>query len=1194
MAEIDKTGGTLDVRTVEKSAGQLGLELAKKYNLNYETVDYTSIPVIKRFVDLLTAPTNSLVGRIVPENLGRVVKSAEQVLNTYARFSVEHMDDARIDLRWDISIDELRSITVDKLNLMSGAKFDRLVDQTDGWMHDAVVDSLSYADKLKVKEEALKYKRESLTGAEELATAARDVFDEIERQGIERYSTDYIVQGHRVWIAFKPEQVVSATAYSPVVERYLNSSMPLNIEPDPTILTSTIEETGDITADSLDDIRQINVETISPEQKTVYDGLMSEQTKARNDYRKLAKDLRFAKAAIEAERELQTRSGVDRSESITGLRKYAEDLARRTEAAKVAAKESTVRVNDFRDSLVAELGENTVFGVAPSLSDRAKAIERLKDIANEVPADGDMQQMIMATTKMYAYDRILTDTLISLGPQWNPKRFPDTPLSDLFHQAVAAGHVNIELFSKVLDSNNLSMGEFAQLSRDTIRVAARLMSSKSRAKRILNKMFKADAEFQDWFDKSVPTVREMQALARGRSNIQRILHLGQSLMLTQPATMAMNSIGGGVNVGLRVYLNAFNAGLQKLFYNTRFAGEYFDDSSQTDKRIVPSSFTEIVAPIRELWQVFGYGKEFGKPIPSVQIQAAKNKNILRLQKLIDAFPEVEGKLLAPLEADVESIGTEREAQTLQIWEKQIDLLPAGPKKRRLTQELATAKNRALNEQTRISTRLRQGEALVHRMLRLNRAQEQFFRIGTFLGQLDNYAKQQNIDLVDLEAKNDLSAIPDDLVNRAMEDALEATYGRRPSPRARQGSFDALWYSATRFMNDKLLSGTLVYFPNFAVNFLRQHLELNPLTGIRLLRAMHRSEYAQGNYDAIGKSIFGAMALGAAWLIRSSRYDEEEGKSNLREVGNWPGGTEWYSVGGVDLRPTPFAPFLAMADIYERQRRGLPQQIKTPGQLLQAFGTEQRNLTGMADWLDKALQQLTDGSLIAQDKLKQTAGSAIGEWVSHFATPFQMLTDVVSIFDADQRKLKDTRGMFQGAIIDPTLAKIPYLRNGLPDRIDPLTGRPMVNADSAAGPIARQLTGFRLLPEKSYVGTVFAENGIALRDWIPFTGIPEVDRELVATIARNVSKMTEQYETADIRNRPLDEQVAEMFADYKTEAVAALADTLSKYPELDDYLLERKELNFWERRVEERQQKAKGLPTAEEIYRKRRTERLAKP
>ena len=1068
----------------------------------------------------------------------------------------------------------------------------------------------------------------------------------------------YEVNGHKVWIAFKPEQVISATDLLPVTESYFGADLE-NYKID-----NWKEKLDKLRADNkveplaLNEIEQIFTQMNSeagmnslmenlPLPKSVEEGFGAgdpvdpkgdagatvEDADNATRYQAIYEEYKLSSAKLAADnrnirdlgktlRELKklADSGTDVKESWQATQKLLETAKQEKDKSfrynQVIIQELRSRwikvAEDARKQQISDAAQEYSEKAAEFIKNQRRAQERLNN-PDLVDNFKDASYRDVMRLKDFAkITNVAMDVLKAANIEVLPKE--ERSFHRQLMDAITGGNVNLDQLDTALAPHNLTIAKVVDAFLYAGSEAGKIMQVLSAAKKDLNK-FKAGApealsahldklfteipQLELWVKTNVPTMNEIRSLVKGRNNIMRFINIHNGAMLLNPATQMTNFTISTANLAGQGLLN-FMENLELRI----MGGEY--DVKQLDGSVVKKSFEKVplsdsFRPLIELASVLnhvrhldtiGWIDEGVKPVgrPNDRV----NRAIELVDKIAEIFPDVQKDLLASMSADIESMDIPVMEKTLDTMRRQIELMPEGAIRDKKLSEIAKQQIKLKQEGGKIAEKLRAGEAVMHKLMVIGRGPERMLRTAAFAGQLEFYAKRYGQDVVKMLEEGKLHEVNPDAVKRAVNDALTITYGKQPEKNASGFSYYAYLQWLRRGESKLAIAANLIQpFQNFMVQATRQIYEWSPaklLSYVFTAKSAWGSR-ADGDFSGINKALVGTLAWTFAYGKVKAKYDEAEEK-NLP-----PEHPQWDAFGSLSLKGTPWGAMFYVADVVERHRRGLA----IDGNLLKAaqeLGADFRGIGGMFEFMDNFYEKFAKGDESWGDKAVDAASLAVGNWFSGFATPLRSLTDFTAMFDEDQRTLKDIYGWGYGGLVLPTLDKLPSsfsmfggqkisARELLSDRIDPYTGRPMMRNV----PAMKALTGFNLVPEQSAVGKLMTYHGVKYGDWIPYSGINEVDRELTRKVGQYAAILNKDFEDGKMEGVDLDEQVNIAIQALKEYSADALDEVLINFPDVRLKMEVEDELNKWERRVIDKAQKKAGQKSFDEIYKEKKQERL---
>lgn len=350
-------------------------------------------------------------------------------------------------------------------------------------------------------------------------------------------------------------------------------------------------------------------------------------------------------------------------------------------------------------------------------------------------------------------------------------------------------------------------------------------------------------------------------------------------------------------------------------------------------------------------------------------------------------------------------------------------------------------------------------------------------------------------------------IPEDVVSRGVQNALELTFAENP----KWGTAGHAFLQAI----NKIPGLTLVLpFPRFLVNSLKFYADYSPLGFLKfaaggakegigrggeaaIKAATGKEVKLWGNSKEIQKLVSGDPSTLSKAMIGSALFLTAYQIRNSDEAGE-----RWYEyrvpdsvpkIGGrtIDLRPfNPFAAYLFAADVTKRWREGSLATLSSKDIAEGVLSTNLRAGTGLA-FLDAVFKQATSlGS--PEDVVRMFEGFG-GEYIAGYMTPFQILSDITAEFDESQQVQRErrtdpwspveTRFGFAGGgqslpeRESPTREAAP--RNDFP-LLKQLTG--LLVADKQ-NPLEQELARLHFTPQEIYTGTRSPEADILVKKFM---------------------------------------------------------------------------------------------------------------
>lgn len=348
---------------------------------------------------------------------------------------------------------------------------------------------------------------------------------------------------------------------------------------------------------------------------------------------------------------------------------------------------------------------------------------------------------------------------------------------------------------------------------------------------------------------------------------------------------------------------------------------------------------------------------------------------------------------------------------------------------------------------------------------LNRGQEFIIRRAIFQSVLNQELRKQGKNLRHIIKNNQLGEIPEEMVKKATERALNRTFATTPGRNtiARQ-LIDTI---------NRVPGFSLAFpFPRFMYNALKFQYEFSPFGVLSYLSKKEFSALMAGDTSRISKAIIGSAMLGAAFEARNHKDAGEK----------W---YEWNTDDGViDMRPfNPFASYLFTAEIMKRYKNGTLDQLSM-GDIAQGLlSTNLRAGTGLF-LLDNAFNLITKSADL--DKFKQKGGEFIGQAAAGLFTPMVFFRDAYDQFTLGKSIIRDTS---QNPLTDNIKNKFPVLSQELPEKEQVTREGPQYFND----PLKRQFTGISERGPKNSAEKELDRLGFERREILTRTGDKVVDK-----------------------------------------------------------------------------------------------------
>ena len=244
-------------------------------------------------------------------------------------------------------------------------------------------------------------------------------------------------------------------------------------------------------------------------------------------------------------------------------------------------------------------------------------------------------------------------------------------------------------------------------------------------------------------------------------------------------------------------------------------------------------------------------------------------------------------------------------------------------------------------------------------------------------------------------------------------------------------------------------------------------------------------------ERISKGTVGSAALYAAYLYRDENQD-----------------TTWYNVNDsnennkpVDIRAVfPMAPYLAVADLLVKWRNGDLDNADPAATLLSGISGTQLRPSRITDFVGDLFETLSDANDSTDVVTNEKVAAILGDWAGSIAgrpfTAAQIGRDIFAAFDDTESIVRETRmvkgdGMAEvmsNSFMNHLKSKIPVWQKDLPEFRSPTTGG-SVRRQSAS---MAQFSGIKYLPTPSEIEKEIGKLGIEPYKLNPKTGNKEAD------------------------------------------------------------------------------------------------------
>jgi hypothetical protein len=381
----------------------------------------------------------------------------------------------------------------------------------------------------------------------------------------------------------------------------------------------------------------------------------------------------------------------------------------------------------------------------------------------------------------------------------------------------------------------------------------------------------------------------------------------------------------------------------------------------------------------------------------------------------------------------------------------------------------------------------------------NRFQEAVYRNGAFTTSIQRQLFDKGVDMLDVLKNGTITEnIPEDMIAKAVDDALEFTYASQPKT--------GLFQLANNFIVKSGLTLAMP-FPRFMFKAIENTYNYN-ITGAgtaitrMLLQKSRGQQVTDGMYRQLAEGVAGGIPMITLGYT-------------LRDPENGMAGSDWYMLqdgkgNEFDARPYfPLTPYLLIGEVIHRYTddRPIPDKINTQ-ELLEGFtGTNFRGagpIAKMTEDLFKAIE--TGGDDMGFKYSMATLGEYLGEAISGYGQPLYQFADVEVFGDMNQRKkdynedpdYKDgVDGFFEGFSrpfekrIGRIFENYSDMMSDKPDMADPRFSDPQ----NRVMPFMKLMFGatFTRVPPKYVLD--LNRMGLSYRDFMTSTDTPSLNRNM---------------------------------------------------------------------------------------------------
>lgn len=403
------------------------------------------------------------------------------------------------------------------------------------------------------------------------------------------------------------------------------------------------------------------------------------------------------------------------------------------------------------------------------------------------------------------------------------------------------------------------------------------------------------------------------------------------------------------------------------------------------------------------------------------------------------------------------------------------------------------------------------EKAVYALNVFNRFQDSVFRSAVFADSVERGMKARGLDFKETMKSGRMGDIPEEIIQRGVQDALEFTFSNKPKTQAEQAIVTAI---------EKIPGATIaIPFPRFMVNSFRFMAEYNPLGALHLMSKAEREAIRAGKTKDLSKALAGSALLYGAYALRDSEY----------------AGEKWYELKGedgetIDMRPyAPLSAYLFAADVIKRNIDGTLYDLKGSdiSEAVLGIGSDKTGLQMVDGLLGDIRQDPEYGAKKAEDYL----GKLAGEYAGTFFIPFQQIRDVMAEFEPEEAKVRRTT---EDALA-PVQAKLPVAGRELPESFSYTNPQPRERID----PGFRQVTGITKIAPKNEAEKEMDRLQIKEFEIFKRTGNTEADRLVASKSAALIDNAVSQFISSDTYNKMTNHQkrliLKKLLGEVNTEA-----------------------------------------------------------
>jgi hypothetical protein len=404
------------------------------------------------------------------------------------------------------------------------------------------------------------------------------------------------------------------------------------------------------------------------------------------------------------------------------------------------------------------------------------------------------------------------------------------------------------------------------------------------------------------------------------------------------------------------------------------------------------------------------------------------------------------------------------------------------------------------------------EKAVYALNVFNRFQDSVMRSAVFADSVERGMKARGLDFHEVMKSNRMGDIPEDIVQRGVEDAMDFTFSNKPKTKAEQAVVTAI--------DNIPLATVAIPFPRFLVNSMRFMTEYSPAGPLHLLSKNERAALKSGDTRLLSKALAGSGLLYGAYALRDSEY----------------AGEKWYELKGedgktIDMRPyAPFSAYLFVGDVIKRNLDGTLYDLKGADitEALAGIGSDKTGLQLVDGVLGEFRKDPEFGAKKAEDFLAKLGG----EYAGTFFIPFQQVRDVMAEFSPEEAKV---RRVTEEPLTGPITSKLPVAGRELPESFSYTNPQPRVRE----APGLRQVTGVTQISPKNEAEKEMDRLQIKEFEIFKRTGNADADRLIASKTSQIIndviSKFVQDPEYALLTNNQKRRKLKEILSDTNSYA-----------------------------------------------------------